>query len=245
MRYCATRWAAPIYLRTVGPTQLAYREREVIGHGVQYHTEGFGSPIGQLKDFSRCLSEYTIDELKAHDIAIGQRVKLEYLSGVTVDGVLKQVHRQDHRNLILSLGDCRVTDLSGRILFDPTWGAYDLAVGSNITSVYGGVADREKLQLYKPTPGTETIRVAHDARLMDAYALVDGVRCGTSESSLVDVEQVLTSVLDDYPAEWLLRAELLNMPEATIQARTRAELELIGSQNDELRQLAELALGGQ
>jgi phenylalanine-4-hydroxylase len=85
----------PVYLHTVGPTQLAYREQEIIGHGVDYHAQGFGSPIGHLKDFSRCLCEYTIDELKAHNIAIGQRVRLEYLSGVTVAGELQRVHRQD------------------------------------------------------------------------------------------------------------------------------------------------------
>ncbi len=56
------------YLRTTGPTQLAYGNREIFGHGVDYHGQGFGSPIGYLKDFSRCLSEYTIDELKARAV---------------------------------------------------------------------------------------------------------------------------------------------------------------------------------
>ena len=77
-------------------------------------------------------------------------MRLDYLSGITVEGLLENVHRQEHRNLILTFSDCTVTDLSGRVLFDPIWGTYDLAVGADITSVFGGVADREKLQLHKP-----------------------------------------------------------------------------------------------
>ena len=85
-----------IYLRTEGPTQLAYIEREIIGHGVNYHSQGFGSPIGHIKDFNRCLSQYSIDELEGHDIAIGQRVRLDYLSGITVEGLLEKIHRHHH-----------------------------------------------------------------------------------------------------------------------------------------------------
>ena len=125
-----------------------------------------------MKDFSRCLSHYSFDELKAHSIVVGERVRLEYLSGVTVQGKLREIHRQEHRNLLLSFEDCTVTDLQGRVLFEPAWGVYDMAVGSAIDSVYGGVADRETLQLHKPTPATDTIRVAQDRTLMDLYARV-------------------------------------------------------------------------
>ncbi|MDP5070466.1 MAG: aromatic amino acid hydroxylase, partial [Congregibacter sp.] len=69
------------YLQTQGPTQLAWRGKELYGHGIQSHLEGFGSPVGRLKDFSRCLSQYTVDELKAHRIVVGEPVHLEFLSG--------------------------------------------------------------------------------------------------------------------------------------------------------------------
>ncbi len=44
-----TKGEAPIYLRTTGPTALAYREKELPGHGRDYHKDGFGSPIGNWK----------------------------------------------------------------------------------------------------------------------------------------------------------------------------------------------------
>lgn len=232
----------PIYLRTTGPTQLAYRDREIFGHGVEYHSEGFGSPIGHIKNFSRCLSQYTVDELKAHEIEIGKPVSLEYLSGITVSGTLEQVFRQDHRNLIFSFSDCTVTDLKGRVLFDPAWGGYDLAVGSAITSVYGGVADREKLQLYKPTPRTETIRVEHDEQLMACYALVDQLRRGGQTCAEPNARDALLAALEQYPDEWLLRAEMLDIADADMRERLLQDLRALGESRDSLSELTALAL---
>src|SRR5437016_9886562 len=40
---------SPIYLRTTGKTALAFANEEVSGHGIDYHREGFGSPIGNWK----------------------------------------------------------------------------------------------------------------------------------------------------------------------------------------------------
>jgi phenylalanine-4-hydroxylase len=166
------------YLRTEGPTQLAWRDSELYGHGIDYHREGFGSPVGLLKDFSRCLSGYTFDELKAHRIIIDERVRLEFLSGITVEGILRAILRQEHRNLLLTFDDCRVVDLDGRVLFDPAWGTYDMAVGGRIVSVFGGVADRERYQLYKPLPSTTTHRHADDPGLMALYALLETLERG-------------------------------------------------------------------
>src|ERR1700716_3803242 len=39
----------PIYLRTTGPSALAYDDKELAGHGRDYHKDGFGSPIGKWK----------------------------------------------------------------------------------------------------------------------------------------------------------------------------------------------------
>jgi phenylalanine-4-hydroxylase len=96
------------------------------------------------------------------------------------------------------------------------------------------VADREKLQLYKPTPATETIRVKHDGQLMGAYALVDDLRRGTTELPREVAEQALTGALDHYPSEWLLRADMLDLPGGILNDRLRTELIEIGRKSKEL-----------
>ncbi|HEY7775835.1 MAG TPA: aromatic amino acid hydroxylase, partial [Kineobactrum sp.] len=171
-----------IYLRTDGPTQLAWRDTEIYGHGTEAHAQGFGSPVGLLKDFSRCLSQYSIDELKAHNIVLGDRVCLEFLSGITVRGRLEHVLRQEHRNLLLGFEDCTVTDLHGRVLFAPSWGRYDMAVGARVDSVYGGTADRERYQLYKAAPSTTTVRTVANEALQSVYAHIAGLVGAAAES---------------------------------------------------------------
>lgn len=229
----------PIYLRTTGPTQLACDGVEIQGHGVAAHADGFGSPIGSLKDFSRCLSEYTVDELKAHNIEIGAEVRLDYLSGVTVQGKLEGILRQGQRNQIFSFSDCTVQTLGGDRLFEPSWGVFDLVVGAGIPSVCGGVADRSRLQLHKPLPATQTLQAQPDRQLMHAYTLAATVSAHSEvESSRAFLDPALWSelklMLDAYPDEWLLRAELLSSAQEPLRSELLQDLSRIGGQSQEL-----------
>jgi phenylalanine-4-hydroxylase len=229
------------YVQTQGPTQLAWRGKELYGHSTASHKEGFGSPVGLLKDFSRCLSQYTVDELKVHRIVVGESVHLEFLSGISVRGRLESVLRQEHRNLLLSFSDCTVTSLDGQELFQPEWGRYDMAVGGRIASVFGGVADRESFQLYKPLPRTGTPGAQADSKVMEAYAKL--AKYCSAVTKLSDAEgQSLLSVLNDYPAEWLLRAEILRMdadllPEG-LAATAMQELDELVVEHEHRRALA-------
>ena len=59
-----------IYFNTHGPTQLALDNSELVGHGITYHEQGFGSPVGRLVGLERCLSAYSVDELSRHGITL-------------------------------------------------------------------------------------------------------------------------------------------------------------------------------
>ena len=63
-----------IYLRTEGATQIAYQDTELSRHGVETHATGFGSPVGRLKGLNKCLSRYSVDELKTLGIRVGSNV---------------------------------------------------------------------------------------------------------------------------------------------------------------------------
>lgn len=222
------------YLRTRGPTQLAWRGRELYGHGTASHRDGFGAPVGLLKDFSRCLSEYTIDELKAHRIAIGAAVTLDFLSGITVRGRLEAIVRQGQRNLLLSFAECTVASLDGRVLFAPEWGRYDMAVGGRIRSVFGGVADRERYRLHKPRPRAAPRRRDVDEALMRAYGQL---AAGAPAAAL---NELATRALDAYPDEWLLRCEVLRVGagRAAPPLMRRAQRELEGLVTEPLHRRA-------
>ena len=231
-----------IYLRTQGPTGLAWRDTEVFGQGTTHHPEGFGSPIGLLKDFSRCLSDYTFDELKAHNISLGEPVRLEFLSGITVCGHLQNIHRQEHRNLILSFTDCTVTDLNGRRLFEPSWGCYDMVVGSAVESVFGGSADRNAFRLYQASSGVQTPPAAPNVPLMSLYS---DIASKVNDSQAADKPWLsrINDGLDVYRDEWLLRAEILDLSRpfldgcAALSARCVRELREICDRNPDLESL--------
>ncbi|MEH6571012.1 MAG: aromatic amino acid hydroxylase, partial [Halioglobus sp.] len=231
-----------IYLRTQGPTGLAWRDTEVFGQGTTHHPGGFGSPIGLLKDFSRCLSDYTFDELKAHNISLGETVRLEFLSGVTVCGHLQGIHRQEHRNLILSFSDCTVTDLNGRLLFEPSWGCYDMVVGSAVESVFGGSADRNAFRLYQVSSGVQKAPEAPDVQLMSLYSDIASKAVDNNSADTAWLARI-NAGLDVYCDEWLLRAEILELPGpfrdscAALLARCASELREICHRKPDLESL--------
>ena len=60
------------YIQTTGPTALANRDKELIGHGISYHAEGFGSPIGKLKGINLHIEDMSPRDLKAYGIYEGE-----------------------------------------------------------------------------------------------------------------------------------------------------------------------------
>ena len=70
------------YFQTSGPTALASRDKELIGHGVSHHKNGFGSPIGKLKGINLQIEDMSPRDLRAYGIYEGEFIKLEFESGV-------------------------------------------------------------------------------------------------------------------------------------------------------------------
>src|ERR1700746_2372233 len=100
----------PIYLRTSGKTALAFKDEELPGHGINYHKDGFGSPIGNWKKT---------------DLKEGKQTKLEFESGVTVEGKIDKLLERDGKLLLVTFSNC-TTKYRNRVLFDPSWGNYDM-----------------------------------------------------------------------------------------------------------------------
>jgi phenylalanine-4-hydroxylase len=132
-----------IHVAFSGPSQLAFKRHQLKDQGCDRHSHGFSSPVGLLKNQSRCLSLFSPSDLEALKLRAGRQGRLEFQSGLMVEGLLKAPTYQDGRLLILTWTDCRVT-WKDQLLFDPAWGEYDMAVGSKIVSVFSGPADRSR-----------------------------------------------------------------------------------------------------
>jgi len=198
-----------IYLNFDGPSQLAYTNTELIGHGTKYHASGFGSPIGRLRSIEGCLSSYTVDELKRHHIEVERTVTLNFLSGIKVTGDLKQITRRDQKNILFSFENCSVVDINDNILFNPDWGIYDMAVGDAIVSVAGGSADQNTYPMYEAPSDKVTAEQDYDDATRIQFDLYAKLR--TARETGRDAIALIKSICDDSTSDWLLCYEALEL----------------------------------
>jgi phenylalanine-4-hydroxylase len=102
------------------------------GQDVNAHPLGFGTPLGALKNGTR-LS--TVNSVAALGLKAGESATLEFKSGVVVTGTFVKTQSSHAGQLqIITWENCTVT-LDGKVLFDPSWGTFDMAVGESVVQV--------------------------------------------------------------------------------------------------------------
>jgi phenylalanine-4-hydroxylase len=218
-----------IFISTKSPTQLSFNDTELEGHGVSCHKDGFSSPVGRLQGIMKPLEELTIGELHDFHIKENQFVKLNFLSGVSVRGELKKIHRKNNKNIMLTFENCTVNDSSGTILFDPNWGVYDMALGERIVSVFSGPADRSKYEIHKHKSNQDSLKVEYNdsqTKLFDIYKTIRESREG-NVSIEKEFDKIYEAIKKDYPKDWLVRIELLELLEKDTKMYNEIRSELI------------------
>ena len=202
------------YLRTSGPTALAFAGRQLPGHGKERHADGFGSPVGLLSGAAKPLERYGDTELAAIGVRLGMHTVLDFASGIRVAGTVVSILRMEGRVVLVSFTACHVVDTrSGDILFEPGWGVYDMAVGERIASVFCGAADKDAYEQVALVTEERAPAVAygpHQSRLHGLYAAVRRAREGNSgtERNLARIHRELAEVC---PGDWLASLELLEL----------------------------------
>jgi phenylalanine-4-hydroxylase len=192
----------PIYLRTTGPTALALQNKELPGHGRDYHKEGFGAPIGDWKQT---------------ELTEGQPARLEFASGVVVEGKIEKVLRRDGELVLVTFSNCTAKH-GDRVLFDPSWGTYDMAVGSMIISVFNGAADNDAYNQVALVPRERTIKSPSDAkrkRLENLYAQVRDIR--ERKVGYERLGEIWETQQKEHADDWLLSMEIFEILDETGQ----------------------------
>ena len=192
----------PIYVRTTGKSALALNNKELPGHGIDYHKDGFGSPIGKWKQT---------------EIVEGKKAKLEFESGIVVEGKIDKVLRRDAKVLLITFSNCSAK-YGDRVLFDSDWGTYDMAVGERISSVFNGAADKDAYNQVALVPKERTIKVPSDAkrkRLENLYAQVRKIR--ESNAGYERLGEIWETQQAEHPEDWLLSMEIFEILDTTDQ----------------------------
>lgn len=230
----------PIYFQTKGKTALAHTDKELIGHSIKSHNDGFGSPLGKLKGFTPLLENMGPGDLKAYNIIEGTRVFIEFESGIKVKGDLITGTRNLQGKIILiSFNNCMVS-YGDQVLFQPEWGTYDMAVGDEIISANNGSADLNSFNLLTYVPSEHTIKVARSPewlKLENLYRQVRAFREGKDNS--VKLENIFQSLKNDQPQDWLLSVELYELSQQDEQLRKeiKSYLEKLKSRYKEISHL--------
>lgn len=198
----------PTYIQTSGPTALAFREKEILNHGTSYHSEGFGSPIGKLKGINLAIEDMSPRDLEAYDIFEGKVVTLEFEGDITVSGEIVTGMRNIQGEIVLiQFKNCTVKHLD-TILFDPSWGTYDMAIGKKVVSAFSGPADINSFDLITHVPKTTTIKPKISESRLALEKMYQQIRDYREKDIEVNVEDILAQLKNNHPKDWLLTLEI-------------------------------------
>tara|TARA_B110000003_G_scaffold48951_1_gene47653 strand:- start:5769 stop:7502 length:1734 start_codon:yes stop_codon:yes gene_type:complete len=203
----------PIYFQTIGSTALAHEGTELIGHGVERHPNGYGSTIGNLKDISTLIQDMSPEDLKKHGIIEGKTTRLCFEGGIIVNGKVITGKRDIQGKIILiSFKNCLVT-YNEQVLFEPSWGIYDMVIGNIISSAFAGPADSNSFDDIYKISKQKTTKILYsdkEKKLHELYKLVKFHRVNnTNEFDIL--KSVFKKVVKNYPSEWLILLEIYEL----------------------------------
>jgi phenylalanine-4-hydroxylase len=200
------------FIKTTGPTALAFGNKQLEGHGKHYHREGFSSPVGKLQGAEKALEDYSVAELQTLGLVEGQVATLNFERGLIVSGLVTHIRIQEEKVILITFEDCLVKEQSGNVLFQPEWGTYDMAVGAKIVSVFNGAADKDAYEEITHISKKQTQKVVYaleTQRLHNIYQAVRRIREEeTGYEALAGYVELLKS---EHQNDWLCAIEILEV----------------------------------
>jgi phenylalanine-4-hydroxylase len=216
-----------IFVKLTGPTQLSFMNQEIQGHSKKYHSSGYSTPLGPLIQFpNKSTCAFSIEDWKQLGLNFkpAQTVELNWTSGFKLKGQFKSKIEKNGKILVLTFENAHLTYL-GENYFLPEWGDFDLALGSNVKSVFGGPADRlaygeiDEFALSRiPTPEYST----YDQNCFEMYKKIRSLRYEKLDPS--DLNSLFISAKSKMQEEWLIFIELLELAKSIHQNSLETDL---------------------
>lgn len=232
----------PIYIQTTGKTAFAYRDKELMGHSCNYHSEGFGSPVGKLKGINIPIEDMSPKDLMAYNIYEGETVTLEFEGDIKVRGeIITGTRNIMGKILLIKFQNCTVTR-GDEILFRPEWGIYDMAVGKEIISAYSGPADINSFDRITHVPSTKTIKqkkTPEKESLEKIYQEVREIREANLPTERLHI--IFDELENKFPTDWLLAVEIAELAQQhhdkTLEDKALQHLDILKNNRKEIAHL--------
>lgn len=228
-----------IFVKAEGPTQLCFKDHELPGHSKDYHRDGFSSPLGAWKSLdNRCPSSLLDSELETLGLKLNSTATLEFKSGLKVQGTIRSLARKDNKLVLITWDQAQVEGL-GEIFYKPEWGPFDMAVGKDLVSVFGGPADREafgEIDDFVAARVPDRNYTSLEKKLHELYAEVRTLRESPNSSQLR--EEKLSQIISrhqEFTGDWLLLMESLELlpKESSLAIQIKSKLLEFGKKHPE------------
>jgi phenylalanine-4-hydroxylase len=200
------------FIKTTGPSALAFNDRQLEGHGKEYHSAGFSSPVGKLKNQATPLEDFNPQELAEFGLTIGEGTRLTFESGIELEGVVKDILKAGEKILLITFEHCTVKEKNGNVLFMPEWGTYDMAVGERIISVFNGAADKDAYEEIPLISKQQTKHHVYDEKTVELHSIYAKIR-STREGieSNEELPHLFSAVKRNHRHDWLAALEILEI----------------------------------
>ncbi len=197
--------------------------------------------------FNASVSEASLDDLtrKLHGSGLHSK------SGLRIQGHFKKAIKLGSRGTVLLLERVKIIDSNDQVIFSEPSKLYPLPLGSRITSVFGGAADRAHFVLKnrktsKKVESHQTNLTSENSSLSFLYQKVREFR-DHGETEIEYLEPVFNQLEEHFPEDWLLRLELLEIyqtkaPANGITAKLRFSLEGLKAILPERKEMIERGL---
>ena len=228
-----------IYIKTLGPTSLSYKNKEIKNHGPNFHKDGFGAPLGKIINYE--LSNLNLDKCKSSGLFKGSKISFKYETGLQLDGVICDFVLNDKDEvLLISFVNCNVKYYD-EYLFKDEWGQFDLVVSEKIISSFPGPADKSSFTEKKYDYKSQTIKINYsskDEEIHSLYKKVEEIRI--KKSKLNDLEQIFRVLKFQESEEWLLLLEICEISklnDLTIYPEVKEYLSILSKNRTDLHKL--------
>ena len=202
----------PIFVKLEKEVQISCKNKQLNGHGIDYHKHGFSSPIGKLKKINKSVNQLSNKLLTENNIIKNHYTKIEFQSGIILTGKIKKIVKKYSKIVLITFNNCTVK-YKGRILFDPTWGNFDMICGNEINSVFFDYADKnafyEKYDFKELKNYNKKKKTSFNQTLDKLYKNVDRVR--NREIPIQRLEKIYNTISADFDNEWLIKFEILEI----------------------------------
>ena len=219
----------PVFIKTSGNTQLCYNNKEIKNQGIAFHKDGYSCPLGILKKYNKsinCLSKKEVDEL---NIKIDKNITLEFMGDIKLNGKIEYILMKSSSIIMITFKKCTLK-YKKEVLFNPQWGKFDLLCGNHINSVYGGPCDKinyysnNKNSISKYEKYNKTSKITCNAHLNKLHHKLSKI--SNPMKSFKTIESIYLDVIKNFPNEWLILYEILDLTSKVKTAYWNSKIKL-------------------